>query len=347
MNQPPETRPGAAARAKAWGIFALKALVTVSLLGWLSQSGVLQLSSLRLLVGSWPILAATLGTWFVVSVALSSSRWRILLRIVDVELGAPRAAALQLMALFFNGVVPGNVGGDLMKNLYVAGKSPRATRKTLLALVLVERLVGLSGLMAMASVIVLCNLPSLLAESSLRAPLIALACMAVALVAGPLALLAGLHLDSVRRALDRAALWHPLVAKICAALALMRTHRTRILQSLGLSMLIHGACMGYFTLLSGIYGDPGLSLPRVGVLFPLGILSVVLPVSLAGLGVGHLAFEQLFRMVGAANGANVFNLYVIGQLAPSMIGAIPWLLESRSGSAERSEQSVDAIEGNE
>ena len=79
----------------------------------------------------------------------------------------------------------------------------------------------------------------------------------------------------------------------------------------------------------------------------LGILSVVLPVSLAGLGVGHLAFEQLFRMVGAANGANVFNLYVIGQLAPSMIGAIPWLLESRSGSAERSEQSVDAIEGNE
>ena len=63
----------------------------------------------------------------------------------------------------------------------------------------------------------------------------------------------------------------------------------------------------------------------VASIYPLGMLSMVLPISYAGFGVGHVAFAQLFAIVGLKGGATVLNVYLIGQTAPCLVGVVPYL----------------------
>jgi len=58
---------------------------------------------------------------------------------------------------------------------------------------------------------------------------------------------------------------------------------------------------------------------------------MILPISPAGLGVGHVAFDRLFSMIGLHDGATVFNVYLIGQLTPCLLGVIPYLALRRTG----------------
>jgi hypothetical protein len=75
--------------------------------------------------------------------------------------------------------------------------------------------------------------------------------------------------------------------------------------------------------------DQHVAVTQMAAVYPLGMLSVLLPISYAGFGVGHLAFEKLFTMVGLTNGANVLNVYLIGQIVPCLSGVIPYLMLKR------------------
>jgi hypothetical protein len=55
-----------------------------------------------------------------------------------------------------------------------------------------------------------------------------------------------------------------------------------------------------------------------------------LPISPGGFGVGHLAFDRLFAAIGLTGGATVFNVFILGQMAPSLIGVVPYLMMRRT-----------------
>jgi hypothetical protein len=76
----------------------------------------------------------------------------------------------------------------------------------------------------------------------------------------------------------------------------------------------------------------------VATVFPLGILTMIVPISPAGLGVGHVAFERLFESIGVHGGATVFNVYLIGLLAPCLTGVIPYLALKKSGALPNTEE---------
>ncbi len=96
-------------------------------------------------------------------------------------------------------------------------------------------------------------------------------------------------------------------------------------------MLAHTATMMFFGVLTRVITEIDVPLSSVATVFPLGILTMILPISPAGLGVGHVAFERLFSMIGLHDGATVFNVYLIGQLAPCLLGVFPYLALRRSG----------------
>jgi hypothetical protein len=59
-------------------------------------------------------------------------------------------------------------------------------------------------------------------------------------------------------------------------------------------------------------------------------MTTALPLAPGGLGVGHVAFDKLFAMVGLQGGANVFNVMVLTQLALNLLGVFPYLLYRRA-----------------
>ena len=61
-------------------------------------------------------------------------------------------------------------------------------------------------------------------------------------------------------------------------------------------------------------------------LMPIGLISTAIPLAPGGIGIGHVAFESLYQLVGVTGGADIFNMYIIMQLAVYLLGGIPYFL---------------------
>src|SRR5687767_1088960 len=109
-------------------------------------------------------------------VVVATLRWRVLLRLANVSLPFLRLLQLQLTAMFFNVVIPGNVGGDVVKALYVARDADPKQRTTILLIVFVERLLGLAGLVTMATLVTVLRSSTLFGNELLR-PLATAVCL--------------------------------------------------------------------------------------------------------------------------------------------------------------------------
>lgn len=301
-------------------VVVVKVVATSLLLGWLLRSGTLELDSLSLLVRSPRVLFSTLALWFAVPFLMNTLRWRVVLGMVGERVPLPRALALQTMAQFFNIAVPGNVGGDVLKNYYIMPRRPGA----IVSCALMERYVGLLALflVGVAFSVFSDDLPGRSTEA-----VFVLGIVAAGMSLGLLVVVFAVR----RRESLRVSSKTSLVAKLLGIVGSFEQQgllRASVI-SLVLSALMHLGSFSYFTLIAHAMSDKPLPIVALAAIYPLGMATVVLPVSVAGLGVGHLAFEQLFRWVGLEGGANIFNVFILGVLAPNVVGIIPyWLLRA-------------------
>ncbi len=85
---------------------------------------------------------------FVVSQFIIASRWWLLLRAQAIYIGAGATVRLHFLGLFYNNVMPGAVGGDLLKAWYVTKHTDKRLAGALS--VFVDRFIGSVGLVFMA-----------------------------------------------------------------------------------------------------------------------------------------------------------------------------------------------------
>ncbi|MBL8716534.1 MAG: flippase-like domain-containing protein [Myxococcales bacterium] len=300
--------------------------LAAALVGWLVHTRALDFGALRFLVMDARLFVANLAAFIACSVVLSTARWWLLLRTVGVRLPVGRATALQMMALFFNVAIPGNIGGDFVKALYVA-RDQGTPRAPLLLLVAIERVLGLLGLVFMASIAALAR-PGVFANAALRPTLVVVLLLAAGGVVGPVvfALLLrwfGPRADPWLGGPSRVA---HIVAQLVAGSRLVLQRPLLLLLALLCSMAMHGVAMAYFTLLTRVVAGHAVDYGAVATVFPIGLLTTVLPLSPAGMGVGHVAFDRLYQLVGLTGGATVFNVFLLGQLVPCTVGVLPYLM---------------------
>jgi glycosyltransferase 2 family protein len=307
-------------------------VVATVLIGWLIRSGSLDFKALRLFFDRPLLLVANLGL-FTMGVVFGALRWRELLKLADVRMPLGRAIQLQFTALFFNTVIPGNVGGDVVKSVYAARETTAARKPTVFLIVFVERLLGLGGLVLVAGITTVLRGDVLWQSPHLRQLAMGVALLALVTLIGP-----GIAVLIVRRSGDRLEQWTGGATKIArllnqlvAAARLVSAGPKHLAIALGLSMAMHACAMLLFTALTNAITQQDVSLSAVATIYPLGIITMILPVSPAGIGVGHVAFDRLFALIGLEHGATVFNVYIIGQLSPCLLGVFPYLALKREG----------------
>ncbi|MCX6978592.1 MAG: lysylphosphatidylglycerol synthase transmembrane domain-containing protein [Verrucomicrobia bacterium] len=83
----------------------------------------------------------------------SGIRWQLLLRVQGVALSWSRVFMLLLIGVFFNFIIPGGTGGDVVKVFYLLKETPDKRSPALLS-VLVDRLIGLFSIIVMAGVLI-------------------------------------------------------------------------------------------------------------------------------------------------------------------------------------------------
>lgn len=317
-------------RTKNLALFGVKAGVAAALLSWLVRSGSLDFGALGKVLRSPTLMAYDVAV-FVSATILSTLRWGALLRIVDVRPRFFRLLQLQLSALFFNVVIPGAVGGDVVKNLYVARDAAPEKRPTILLIVFVERVLGLSALLLLGSAVVASRARFLFAQPLFRPMAAAVLALGAAVVVGAAGFLlvmrlAGNKLVALTQGSSKIA---KLLGQLVGAMHLVAKNPAALLRALLLSVGIHVVGIAFFTKLAQDLAGQDVGVAEIATVFPLGIISLVLPVAPSGLGVGHVAFDKLFQAIGLEGGATVFNVFLLGQIVPYLTGVIPYLMLKR------------------
>lgn len=278
------------------------------------------------------LLAMDLGL-FAMGAVVATTRFRVLLGIARVEVPWFTLFRLQMTAFFFNVVIPGNVGGDVVKALMVARDAPKEKRTTILLVAFVERLLGLAALVIIGGAITVLH-PALWSDPLLRPLATAVTAIGAATIfGGALALVivrrAGARLDRYTSGPSKLS---RLLNQLVASMRLLSKGPRQLATALGLSMAAHALGMAFFTALTRALLERDVPYAAVATVFPLGVLTLVLPISPSGLGVGHVAFKRLFEAIGLAGGATVFNVYLLGQITPCLFGVF-WFLSLRRAGA--------------
>jgi glycosyltransferase 2 family protein len=324
---PGQTLETAASKARRARIaFSLKALLAAVLIAWLVRSGNLDLAALRIFVDK-PALLVTDLLLFAAGMVIASLRFRFLLRIAGVRVPMQLLLRLQLTAAFFNVVIPGNIGGDFVKALYVARDQPIEKRTTIVLLAFVERLLGVTALVLTGAIVSVVRAPMLMTDPLLRPLAVAVTIVGAGTLGGGIVALlvvrsAGARLDRFTQGSSRVA---KLANQLVASMRIVSEGPREIVIAIALSMAFHVLAIVFFTVVTRAILETAVPYTSVATLYPLGILTLLLPVSPSGLGVGHVAFKRLFEAIGLAGGATVFNVYLLGQIVPCLIGVIPFL----------------------
>ena len=124
----------------------LQIVVTVGILGWIFHDPKKRADMWDAvhhdLLWMW-ILGGVLA-YGIVEI-LGATRWLVLLRVQNIHIPWVRLVRLLMIGIFFNQVMPGGTGGDVVKIFYLLKETPNKKTQALLA-VLMDRPIGLIGL---------------------------------------------------------------------------------------------------------------------------------------------------------------------------------------------------------
>lgn len=237
----------------------------------------------------WALVGWMLGSLMIPGQAL---RWRIFLQIQGIRLPFRNILALTWAGQFFNSMLPGSTGGDVVKVYQLCHLAPN-TKAGAAATVLVDRLTAFLALAVLAA----------LALAVDRSPLYflftpspstnaALACLALLLIAGALVLW---HL-LVR---TRATLWGGRLVRTLEAARGMVRSKGELLLAATMAFALHFL---NFTVVYCFAMALGLSITYLQILtiVPVVVFFVMLPVTINGHGLRELLLVGYFSQMGIA-----------------------------------------------
>jgi len=128
--------------------------ITIGVLYWIFSKPELCWSNLKGELSKINLAWLLFALIFAIGIfCVGSVRWFLLLRVQSFKISLPRVAAITLMGQFFNLVLPGGTGGDVLRAWYLFKEEP--DRKTIGFLTLVmDRLLGLFALIIVSVVII-------------------------------------------------------------------------------------------------------------------------------------------------------------------------------------------------
>ena len=304
-------------------------LLVGSILVYLVQSGRLNFEKLMLFKDAPEILAMMIGVLVLVVVPMATFRWWLLLRAIGVQVKPKQIFILTWIGNFFNTTLPGAVTGDVVKGYYVIKAQQEEGRTRAFMTLLIDRFVGLFGLIVMAFLALVLNLELILSQERLHS----LAWMITVLFGGTVVFYT-IALFSFKEGRDPfIRLFQRLPAtkislKVYSAFKSYQHQKTTLLLTLLLAIGIHTLIALLFFQVAQLMGIEEMDLATQFFLMPIGLITVAIPLAPGGIGIGHAAFESLYQLAGFSGGADIFNLFIIVQLGVFLLGGIPYFLYS-------------------
>jgi uncharacterized membrane protein YbhN (UPF0104 family) len=242
-------------------------------------------------------------------VGLAFTRWYALVRAVGLPFRYRDAWRLGFIGLLFNLVIPGAVGGDVVKAAFLCREQGRRTEP--IATIVLDRLLGLIGLFGLAFGMGLAWWSRL--DTPVR-DLVVTAGIATA-VATTLLVVAFLPLDRLRP--------HHMPAWRAKLALVGRAYRSRpgvVAGSIVASVAVHVLNVSAFWLVTRAMFPDGPGLAEHFLIVPLVLFSTAIPLPLGALGASEAISGGLFRLANHQGGAVVMMGFRLLQVVGASIG---------------------------
>ena len=277
------------------------ALVGLSLLAWTAYANRQEIRAVFHRRPDGRLAAAGFGVYMVALVA-TFVRWWVLVRAQGVPLPLRVAVRLGFIGNLFNLVIPGAVGGDVIKAAYLYRLVQPRERTRALASMVIDRLIGLLGLFLLAAAM---GALAWRGSGPEARRLIAVSWAFAAIGSAGLALL---FTPALYGPLARLVAGRPRLEAIVAELDVMgATYRARIgtvLAMLVMASCIHSLYVGSFYAVSlALFGGRAPGLTEHLIVVPLVLFTTAVPLPFGALGLTETVSGQLFALVHHPGGA--------------------------------------------
>ena len=304
-----------------------KLVLVIGILHYLISSDRLNLERLFLLKDSPNLLMLILFVLIVLVIPLAALRWWLLLRALGLQISPRKTFLLTWIGNFFNSTLPGAVTGDFVKGYYIIKTNAEESRTNAFMTVLIDRFVGLFGLIVISFFSLIANLSIFLENPRLHG-LIWMICLSFfattcfySLVIWPFHNGEDPFLEVFERLPAK-----KFTTKIYLSFKSYQNQKPILLSTLLIAVLIHCLVAFLFLEIALLVTATEIGLGTQLFLMPIGLISTAIPLAPGGIGIGHVAFESLYQLVGVTGGADIFNMYIIMQLAVYLLGGIPYFL---------------------
>lgn len=297
-----ETEAPSAGRKKGWIGFAIKAVISIALIGYIFYAQVENVDDIwTAMAAADPVLLLLAFSLNTVGYLLCSWRWQILLAAQGFVVPLIELIRAYTIGIFFNVLLPGLMSGDFMRAMDVSDRVPSYARSFLI--LFVERLTGMFGLVFLA----LFALP-LIGWELVEKTKIGWILAAVSAVL--LAVSVVFFNQNLRRWLEpieRVPVLKKLTSiaqKVAETSDAFRTRMRAIYACMGISIVFQANVVLHYYLIGAALGID-VPLYAYFAIIPVSHFVMMIPASINGIGIREQIFIFLFGQFGVAAAASV------------------------------------------
>ncbi len=310
---------------------ALKIIFASSIILWLLKSGKLDFSLIPQVLQNGHSWLFAIGLMIIQDI-ISAFRWRMILNISsNQKLRIFDIIKITWIGLFFNNFLPGAVTGDFIKLVYIRDLNKDLSKTYLVTTVFIDRILGLIGLLCILGITSLFYYNDV---TSLGPQMSKLVHFNLFLFLGAIFFIISLFAPKKFQKLilnlsEKIPIIGSRITKTFKQFWIIGGSKSVVIQSVLISLFLQFTnCLAFYILSQPFYGT-ALPLGYILSLIPIGFIAIAIPISPAGIGVGHVVFDQLFELIGVHGGANYFNLYFICLVLANSLGVIPYIYSGK------------------
>jgi uncharacterized protein (TIRG00374 family) len=266
---------------------------SISLITWLVVTDRLNFSSVaKLFIPEIVLVGMAL---VLVNVVVISERWRQLFMTQNLFISRFETFKLSMIGIFFNIVMPGGVGGDLIKGFYFVRQNPQS-RAGAMSSVLMDRILGLYAMICMALVAMLTHFQYIKNHNALWMMFVFVMFLFLIGTSGLIFLFSSLGVKLLQIDFLKKVPLREKFLKLFESFQSYRAHLPTLASALVLSIIAQSLSILFLFYVGQKSGILDLPLSVYFFLAPLGFMATAIPISPAGVGVGQAAFLYLFNV---------------------------------------------------
>lgn len=278
-----------------------------------SNRGQIQASLTGRLHWGWMLQAFALHC---LGVLIAFFRWFGLVRMLGIRIPLGDSLRLSFVGSLFNLIIPGAVGGDLVKAAYLARMQIPRTR--VIASMVIDRLLGLLGLFLLAA------FAGLSAWPASSPPVQRLTLIVLASTLGIVLFLALVFSGRLGRRSEK-------MAELNAMSAAYRGHLSAVAAWAVASSAVHALnTVAFYRMSQAILPNLQVGLLAHFQIVPLVLFSTAVPLPLGAIGFSENVSDQLFQNMGHTSGAVAMMGFRLLQYAFAVISAVVYWANIKS-----------------